>query len=90
MLLVDIEVELVMVEVDVVVDVVEVVVENGVVVVVEIPTAGVVILATPNIPLAGELDTIKAPTREMRNTSPSTSSRREFFAFLTSPTSAIE
>ncbi len=82
MLLVEIEVELVIVEVDVVVEVVEVVVltvgEN----VVDVPTGGVVMLAIPKIPLAGEFDTSKAPTSESRKTRPSTNSRREFFFFL--------
>ncbi len=89
MLVVDNDVELVIVEVDVVVDVVEVVVVTVGLKVVDVVTGGVVRLATPRIPLAGELDTSKAPTIESRNTRPSTSSRCDFFLVLTSTTSAI-
>ncbi len=78
-----------MVEVDVVVEVVEVVVENGVVVVVEVPTGGVTMVATPNIALAVGFDTSRAPSNERRNTRPNTSSRREFLTFLNSTTSSI-
>ncbi len=81
-LVVDIDVELVIVEVDVVVNVVERVVVTVGVKVVEVVTGGVVTLARPMIPLAGELDTSKAPTIERRNTRPSTSSRCDFFLVL--------
>ncbi len=90
MLVVDIDVELVIVEVEVVVDVVEVVVVTVGLKVVDVVTGGVVILARPRIPLAEELDTIKAPIIESRNTRPSTSSRCDFFLFLTLTTSEQE
>ncbi len=82
MLLVDIEVELVTVEVDVVVDVVDRIVVTVAGNEVDVPMGGVVTLAIPKIPLAGEFDTSKAPIIERRNTRPSTSSRCDFFLVL--------
>jgi hypothetical protein len=75
-------VELVMIEVDVVVDVVDRLVVDVGLKVVEVVRGGVVTLAIPKIPLAGELDTSKAPNNESRNTRPSTSSRCDFFLVL--------
>ena len=82
MLVVVIVVELVIIEVDVVVDEVVVVVAIVGLKVIDVVTGGVVTLARPKIPFAGELDTARTPTSEKRNKRPSTRSRCAFLLFL--------
>ncbi len=79
MLVVETVVLVVLVEVERVVSVVDrLVVDVGLKVVVVV-RGGVVTLARPMIPLAGEFPTMKTPNSDVRNTKPSTSSRRMFF-----------
>jgi hypothetical protein len=79
---VEMVVEVVLVEVDVVVCVVDRdVVDVGLKVVV-VDMGGVVIPARPTIPLAEEFVTMKTPNSDVRNTRPSTSSRRVFILRL--------
>jgi hypothetical protein len=88
-LVVDCVVELTIVDVDVLVTVVERVVDVVGENVVVVCRGGVVTLARPKIPLAGELETTKTPTSESNNARPRTLTRRVFFRLLIRRPSAI-